>query len=145
MLREMIDETIHHALPAADRLTMQGRGLNTSFTDICSDFERVRSFLSELQGRVDRLTAVVSSEISTEDSRRGLNENRNLSRLTWLATTFVPLTFVASLFSMSDNVAEMKYTMGWYFVTAIPLTMLTLVGAGVLRAGSILEGWKRSS
>lgn len=137
VLREMIHETIEHALPAAERLTASAGGPNNSFNDIVPDFDRVRFTLNELQDRVDRLTAVVTSEISKEDSRRGLEENRYLARLTWLATTFVPLTFVTGLFSMSDNLSSMRSTFGWYFLTAVPFALVILLVA-------ILASYKKS-
>ncbi|KAH7130171.1 hypothetical protein B0J11DRAFT_429256 [Dendryphion nanum] len=130
LYREMVKETIEQAFPAAIRLTSTSNNPNPYFQDIFPDFQRVQQSLNELQERVDRLTTVVTSEISTVDSRRGLEENHNLSRLTWLATTFIPLSFVCGLFSMQEDIVGMKTTFGWYFLTAIPLTALCMVVAG---------------
>ena len=105
------------------------------------DFRRVLNAVNELQERVDRLTNIVTSEISIEDSRRGLNENHNLARLTWLATTFIPLTFVASLYSMNESVAALRDTYGWYFLTAIPFTLIVMA-IGWVAGGGSLKPWK---
>ncbi|KAJ4359537.1 uncharacterized protein N0V89_000092 [Didymosphaeria variabile] len=121
--REMVTETLDQALPAAARLTSPS---GSAFADITPDFERVLNTLNELQARVDRLTSIVTAEITIEDSRRGLQENHNLARLTWLATTFIPLSFVTGLFSMQNDISDMKVTFGWYFAAAIPLTAIIL-------------------
>ncbi|KAF2745694.1 hypothetical protein M011DRAFT_405978 [Sporormia fimetaria CBS 119925] len=143
VFREMVSETIEHALPTATRLTPQygnakphPGNLQPLMEDVMEDFRRVQGLLNLLQERVDRLTAVVASEISTEDSRRGLQENHNLSRLTWLATTFVPLSFVASFFSMTDDISASKFTFGWFFVVAVPLAVVTMV-----IAAGVGQGW----
>lgn len=130
----MLKETIEQALPVADRLTstFPSPDPSSSLKEILPDFERVRESLDELQRRVDRLTEVVAAEIATEDSRRSLKENHNLARLTWLATTFVPLSFLASFFSMTENITELKWTVLWFFSAAIPLTAITLVVAGAV-------------
>ncbi|KAF2122743.1 hypothetical protein BDV96DRAFT_5507 [Lophiotrema nucula] len=143
--REMVAETLEQALPAAARLAsdfprrQRSSMPSFAFEDITQDFQRVQNALNELQARVDRLTSVVTAEISMEDSRRGLQENHNLARLTWMATTFIPLTFVSGLFSMQNNVADLKHTFGWYFLAAVPLTVIVLVVAG--RVG---RTWKKS-
>jgi Mg2+ and Co2+ transporter CorA len=136
VLREMVSETIDQALPAAIRLTGSPKGEENAVEAILPDFKRVRTALNELQSRVDRLTDVVASEISTEDSRRGLQENHNLARLTWLATTFIPLSYVTGFFSMTPDISELKTTYGWYFLTAIPLSVITMV-----IAGGVGRGW----
>lgn len=139
VFREMVTETLEQALPAAARLTSlslpHDNAENDAFADIIADYRRVLNALNELQARVDRLTSVVTSEISIEDSRRGLQENHNLARLTWLATTFIPLTFVSGLFSMQNDISTMKTTFGWYFAAALPLTLIILVVAG--KAGGV--------
>ncbi|KAG0649540.1 hypothetical protein D0Z07_3830 [Hyphodiscus hymeniophilus] len=56
------------------------------------DFQLVLSYLDEHQKRIDRLTSVVTAVIKIEDTRRSLNDARNIGRLTWLATIFVPFT-----------------------------------------------------
>src|ERR1041384_5236657 len=98
----MVAETLEQALPAATRLLSTttsapqtgSAGGSDSFGDIAQDYQRIQNALNELQARVDRLTSVVTAEISIEDSRSGLQENHNLARLTWMATTFIPLSFV---------------------------------------------------
>jgi Mg2+ and Co2+ transporter CorA len=150
IFKEMVTETLEHALPAAARLTspppapstvpnsplsvVGNRSLFTDdiiinfedftgYEDIAPDFHRVLAAVNVLQERVDRLTGIVTSEIGIEDSRRGLQENHNMARLTWLATIFIPLSFISSMYSMNEDITALSKTYGWYFCTAVPFTL----------------------
>jgi Mg2+ and Co2+ transporter CorA len=168
VFRDMVTETLEHALPAAARLTTPSPQSSTApssplsytarsvmpdnivinfenvegFEDIIPDFRRVLAALNELQERVDRLTSVVTSEISIEDSRRGLKESHNMARVTWLATVFIPLTFIAGLYSMNESVSALKATYGWYFLTAIPFTLI-IMAIGWFIGGGSWTPWKK--
>jgi Mg2+ and Co2+ transporter CorA len=80
----------------------------------------------ELQSRTDRLTSVVITAISMEDSRRGPRESRNVSRLTWLAFVFIPLSSLTGVFSMQSDITTLRFTFAWYFASAVPVTPFTL-------------------
>ncbi|EUC41168.1 hypothetical protein COCMIDRAFT_106850 [Bipolaris oryzae ATCC 44560] len=170
VFREMVAETLEHALPAAARLTSpspQSAIAPSSpisytarsvipdnviinfdnidgFEDIVPDFRRVLATVNELQERVDRLTSIVTSEISIEDSRRGLKESHDMARITWLATVFIPLTFVAGLYSMNESVSALKATYGWYFLTAIPFTLFVMAIGWAVGGGS-LKPWNKTT
>ncbi|KAG4285112.1 hypothetical protein FPRO06_06372 [Fusarium proliferatum] len=94
--------------------------------DITPDIEEVIRQMSELQERTDRLTTMVVAAISIADSHRSLEESRNVARLTWLATIFIPLSFITGFFSMQEDIAKLRVTFGWYFACAIPVTIVTL-------------------
>jgi Mg2+ and Co2+ transporter CorA len=153
IFKDMVTETLEHALPAAARLTsstpMASTAPNsplsafgnrsmltdtfvinfddlTGYEDIVPDFRRVLVAVNVLQERVDRLTGIVTSEIGIEDSRRGLQENHNMARLTWLATIFIPLSFISSMYSMNEDITSLRTTYGWYFCTSIPFTLIIM-------------------
>jgi Mg2+ and Co2+ transporter CorA len=118
IFREMVTETLEQALPAAARLTsrqpltrtvvpqpsspMDRKSIITDlnfdevvgYEDIIPDFKRILAAINDLQDRVDRLTDIVTAEISIEDTKRSLVETHNSARLTWLATVFVPLSLI---------------------------------------------------
>ncbi|KAK0129890.1 hypothetical protein ONS96_000436 [Cadophora gregata f. sp. sojae] len=104
----------------------------TSNHPIKSDFSRALSYMEEYQQRIDRLTSVVTAIISIEDSRRSQDDNRNVARLTWLATFFIPLSYVASLFSMQENIGQLRPTMRLYFKWAVPVAAFAMGLAWVL-------------
>lgn len=155
VFREMVNEALEQALPAASRLTLpsfQHRAAPASpqtygtvmsgsilvnfdnlegFEDIVPDFKRILAAVNELQERVDRLTSIVTTEMSIEDSRRGLEESHNTARITWLATVFIPLSFISGLFSMSEDITTLRTTFQWYFAAAVPLTLIVMATAWI--------------
>jgi len=90
------------------------------------DFTRALSYMEEYQQRIDRLTSVVTATISNKDSRRSLEDNRNVARLTWLATFFIPLSFVATIFSMQPDITMLGPTSIWYAEIALPLAAFSM-------------------
>lgn len=165
-MKEMIIETLEQALPAAARLTsnprvnsfspsspMSTRSVITDFSvinfddvsgyeDVILDLKRVLTAINYLQERVDRLTDIVTSEINIEDSRRGLEENHNMARLTWLATIFVPLSFIASFYSMNEDITALKTTYGYFWATAFPFTLIVMA-VGWVAGGGSLTPWRK--
>jgi len=85
------------------------------------DFTRALSYMEEYQQRINNLTQYATAMTSICDSRRSQDDNRNIARLTWLATFFIPLSFVASLFSMQNDLSTLRETYKIYFAVALPL------------------------
>lgn len=149
VFRDMVKEARDHALPVAIRLTSNSetpKDKVDAFDDIKPDFERVFKALEELQDRADRLTDIVTAQINIQDSKQSIEDNHNLARLTWLATIFIPLSFVSAFFSMNESVSALKYTYGWFFLTAIPFTgvcllIAQLAGGGALGQMTMKKEW----
>lgn len=171
LYREMLTETLQRVFQFpchTTNLISSGIGMsdvqNSSATDRASalqnpapakqgpisayreDFTRALSYMVEFQQRIDRLTSVVTAIISIDDSRRGRADNRNVARLTWLATFFIPLSFIASLYSMQNDVSQLRETIKLYFATAMPLAVISLGLAFILGLHSVqkfLGGWRK--
>lgn len=94
--------------------------------DLRRDFEILMASIETLQVRADGIMAVVTAVMSIEESRKAVEQNRSLARLTWLAVTFVPLSFVASLFSMNSDLSSLTSTFRTFFAVAIPLAAVVL-------------------
>tara|TARA_R110002003_G_scaffold171_18_gene14062 strand:- start:31710 stop:33158 length:1449 start_codon:yes stop_codon:yes gene_type:complete len=136
--REMVAETLHQTIPAAKRLTLdpnRAHDDDDAFGDVTADFERVLDMLDRLQARIDRLSDRGNAEMQLEAARQSLAESHDLARLTWLATIFVPLTFMSGLFSMTDDVGSITGTFRVYFAAAVPVAFISLV---IARWGSVV-------
>lgn len=96
------------------------------------DYSLVLTQMEECQARIDRLTEVLTAVISMEDSRRGYKDNKNLQWLTWLATFFIPLSFVATMLSMTtDPLYQLRDATILWAEVSIPsgLVIMLFVGA----------------
>ena len=94
--------------------------------DLQKDFEILLSTIETLQVRADRIMSVVTAVMSIEESKKAFEQNRSLARLTWLAITFAPLSFITGLFSMNGQLTTLVSTFRVYFAVALPLTALVL-------------------
>jgi hypothetical protein len=101
------------------------------------DFRLALGNMEEYQQRIDRLTTVVTAIMSIADSRRALADNKNIGRLTWLATFFVPASLIAAMFSMQDLQQSSPFTWWVYFVVTIPVCTITIVIAVALSHDSV--------
>ena len=108
------------------------------------DFAAILSYMEEYQQRIDRLTSVVTAVIGIRDSRRGLRESRNVGRLTWLATVFIPLSFVATLFSMQQDIHSLADSLKWYFVVSLPLCVVSMGIVFLLTLPSVQQ-WSKGA
>jgi len=109
-----------------------------------NDFLLILSYLEEYQKRIDRLTSVVTAAIQIEDSRRALGDARNIGRLTWLATFFIPFSLIATAFCMQPHVTDISdKTVKYYFATALPLAVVTILIAWVLSHLWVQHSWAR--
>ena len=94
--------------------------------ELIEDYEHIASTIEIYDRRLDATVPIVTSLIQIIDSQRSLQETANITRLTYLALVFVPLTFVASLFSMNDKITSSAQYFWRYFAVAIPVCALVL-------------------
>lgn len=97
------------------------------------DYSLVLTQMEEYQSRIDRLTEVLTAVISMEDSRRGYKDNKNLQWLTWLATFFIPLSFVATMLSMTtEPLTELKEATIMWAEVSIPSGLIIMLFVGAM-------------
>lgn len=74
---------------------------------------------------------IMTSIIQLLDLRRSTVETIYVKRLTYIALVFLPLSFVATLFSMSEPFSITDSGFWIYIVTAIPLLLLVLAASSL--------------
>lgn len=137
LYREMVSETIRHVDQFSGRIQVPMASCKSTddeqhmlISHYKLDLAHVKSQLEEYQNRIDQITSVVTAVISIDNSRRGLQDNRNIGRLTWLATFFIPLSLVAGILSMQSDVRDIsRNTFKVYFATSLPLGVVIAVAA----------------
>ena len=112
--------------------------------DLQRDYEIIVSDIEKLHVRADRIMAVVTATMSIEESKKAFEQNRSLARLTWLAVTFIPLSFITSMFSMQSDLSSLKQSFWIFFSVGIPVTALVLLVTRYSDALSRAVSWKRS-
>ena len=67
------------------------------------DCDFINTNIKEHANRLESMIPIVASFIQLIESRRALWETANVTRLTVLAIVFVPLSFIATIFSISEQ------------------------------------------
>ena len=88
-----------------------------------------------LAGLTNNRQAVKAQEVALEATERSVREAKSVKALSSLGVVFVPLAYVASLFSMSDSYKPGGELFWVYFVVAFPLIGVILLGYYTLELG----------
>jgi Mg2+ and Co2+ transporter CorA len=97
--------------------------LRDDFLIIKQDLEAIQT---QVQSQIMNMVSTVGAITSLQESQRAVEQNRNITRLTYLAAVFVPMSFVSSFLSMNPNVRELAETFKLYFILSLPLTFMAL-------------------
>lgn len=88
-----------------------------------------------LAGLTNNRHAVQAQELVLEATERSIREAKSVKALTILGIIFIPLAYVASLFSMSDGYRPGEKLFWVYFAVALPLVVLIITGYYTLELG----------
>ncbi|KAK5651617.1 hypothetical protein OQA88_11890 [Cercophora sp. LCS_1] len=98
------------------------RPSNLKFPKASSNFRllvnRVHQRITAVAKQAEEIDAALRAELSILESRKQLLESSNISRLTELAFVFIPLTFVASTFSMQVQELHLGPPLKTFFLAA---------------------------
>lgn len=125
--RSMASKQKVQAATALVKAWLQTPEVSPSLETVATDMEYISASIVECGARLEQMIPVVTSLVQIVDSRRAFAETANISRLTILALVFVPVTFIASLFSMSSDYAPGGPLFWVYFVVAIPVTIVVFL------------------
>lgn len=100
---------------------------STSWEALRDDYEYITASLVQHGERLQTSVLSVTMFLQLLESRRVSSETKHVSRLTVLALTFVPLSFVSSLFSMNEVFSPGGPLFWVYFVVATPLLITVFI------------------
>lgn len=104
-----------------------------SNTLLIEDYKYIALRVEIHSRQLESMVPATTSLIQILDSQRSLAETANITRLTYLALIFAPLTFVSGLFSMNDNIAPGGSIFWLYFIVAIPVSAMVFLVAYLYR------------
>jgi Mg2+ and Co2+ transporter CorA len=108
------------------------------------NIELVSNRIVQYRTALESTVPTIMSMIQLMDSRRATVEAVYVKRLTYIALFFLPLSFVASLFSMSESFAVNTSGFKTYLATAFPLLVLVLLISNLgMFQHKLLSLWKK--
>ena len=129
LYRGMVAQAINCIFPQDVQWRAKQEDPDRGLAALYRDFQIVLEDIDRIQARIERIVSVATALQSIVESRRAIEQNNDVARLTYLATLFIPLTFVSGFLSMVPDVSELKRTFWIFFIIAIPLTVIALVAA----------------
>jgi Mg2+ and Co2+ transporter CorA len=93
------------------------------------DFLAIYNRLVTFQNWAEKLMNVITTLVNLMETEKSLADSKSLARLTVLGFFFIPLSFIATIFSMGGDflVGQSKFWV--YFAVSVPLTLLVFVVA----------------
>ena len=129
LYRSMVADAMDRLFPKALQQDAAAMAAEHGMNSLLRDFQIILENIDAIQAHISQLVSVATALQSLEESRRAIDQNNNVARLTYLATIFIPLSFVSGFLSMVPDVTELKQTIWIFFVIAIPLTGVALIAA----------------
>ena len=114
------------------------RGINNYSSAVREDYQQITHRLDNGGKLLENMLPVMTSIIQIVDSRRSLAETVSVTRLTALAFIFAPMSFVATMFSMTENFGPGGSQFWIFFAVALPLTLIIYLIARPPRNGSLM-------
>ena len=102
-------------------LAVHNEALNQPWTDSKPDFKLIHHNLDKIKGRCEGFVNSFMGLASIVGNRQSLEEAKSVHILTVLGTFFIPLSFSATLFSMSGTYIPGSPGFTIYLAVALPL------------------------
>ncbi|KAJ5089412.1 Mg2+ transporter protein CorA-like/Zinc transport protein ZntB [Penicillium argentinense] len=91
-------------------------------SDVTKDIQELMNEIAHVSSRLQRTSALLTSNMGLLDSRRSIDEALAVTRLTELAFLFVPLSFAATIFGMQVDPLADNVPIRSFFIVAIVVT-----------------------
>jgi hypothetical protein len=102
---------------------------------LLANFRELLARNERLISRCARGMDVLMNRAMIEESKRAISQAKKIEQLTWLASFYIPLSFMTSFFGMNlGNLGSEGHLPLWlWFATSIPVLILSFAGIRVLR------------
>ncbi|KAI9670067.1 MAG: hypothetical protein M1817_004547 [Caeruleum heppii] len=94
------------------------------------DHDALSSLCRQLSKQCEVASSILVSSAQLAESQKGIAQARQVHSLTRLAFFFIPMTFVASVFSMSVAELQRHPSIWVYFTIAMPISCAAWIAAG---------------
>lgn len=115
--------------------TETARNLGSSSSDgvfttkgLLEDYEELHVRCIDLSKMCTRGVTLAMNKATIEESHKAIEQSERVKKLTILATLFIPLNFVSSLFGMNiDILGQGTVKFWWFFILCAPITLFAYI------------------
>jgi hypothetical protein len=133
---QQLREFVHFAYESETHPFSPGQHVEIPSKKLARDTQQTLRSCMEL---IDKSSDSLRAEMQIVDSRRSIAEAESVSKLTELAFVFIPLSFVASLFSMQVHELEGGIPLYRFILVAISFVMVAYAIRLSIRSTSLIE------
>ncbi|EMC95607.1 hypothetical protein BAUCODRAFT_44556, partial [Baudoinia panamericana UAMH 10762] len=127
MISDAIDRIFgHNARPEDRNANASVPSPDLGILSLLQDFRSIQQQMAESQKRIDTYQNIVTASVNIEESRRAVQQNQQIGRLTWIASLFIPLNATSSFLSISPDFSAAIQTIRLFFAIGIPLTIIAM-------------------
>lgn len=128
-IQQTLDSIRNAKHPDWPKAGTKGRGKTKIAADaIEQDFTHLLGRAKMMHKRCNEAIIVLMSSVSIAESKKAIGQATRVSRLTFLAFLFVPLSFTTSFFGMNvRELADDHLSIFWWAVISIPVSILTII------------------
>jgi Mg2+ and Co2+ transporter CorA len=128
-VRQTLDSIRNAKHPKWPKAGTKGRGETRIAADaIEQDFIHLLGRAQMIHERCNEAIVVLMSSVSISESKKAIGQATRVTRLTFLAFLFVPLSFTTSFFGMNvREIANERLSIFWWAVMSIPVSGLTVL------------------
>lgn len=121
----------------------------TSWRDSTLDYQFLYMRYGSLRTRAESLNSSIAALVGMSGNQHSLREAKRTRALTVVGLMFIPLAYVASLFSMADGYLPGHSRFWLYFAVSLPLMVVMFgiygfVDRDILGLATMLETWRKS-
>lgn len=107
------------------------------------ELQLILNLLGEQQEKLEHIIGGALGIINVAEAMKSYNDNKHLQYLTWIATIFLPLNFVATMLSMAEDPFQLGQSAKLWAEVALPSGLLTVLLVALVRYPRQVRGFTR--
>lgn len=97
------------------------------------ELQLILKLLEEQQEKLEQIIGGALGIINVAEAMKSYSDNKHLQYLTWVATVFIPLNFVATMLSMAEDPFQLGQSAKLWAKVALPSGLLTVLLVALAR------------
>lgn len=90
---------------------------------LVGDLKHLEALVDDHSRSLDALNPTIMALVQLQDMRRSISQAEDIRRLTYFALIFIPLSYVASLFSMAEQYGPGSEGFWIYWASSLPVAV----------------------
>lgn len=95
----------------------------SAWDDLVGDLKHLETLIDDHSRSLDALNPIIMALVQLQDTRRSISQAQDVRHLTYIALIFIPLSYIASLFSMAEQFGPGSEGFWIYWASSLPVAV----------------------